>query len=147
VLTSNADGMFEQNGYPVEKILTTQGDYANLQCMKPCTPELFPIKPYIEAALPHIDVNGTHEIVKPELIPKCKNCGGPVFMNVRGGSWFLESAQKPQRKKYSSFVSSAVEDARKVNKNLVILEIGVGFNTPSVIRYVVVVIVIFLVEV
>lgn len=127
--------MFVQNEFPAEKVFTPQGDYSHLQCLKPCKPELFPTRTFIDAALPHIDIHDTHEITKPELVPKCKNCGGPVFMNVRGGSWFLESPHATQRTKYLSFINKALTDARTNRKTVAILEIGVGFNTPSVIRW------------
>lgn len=87
VYTSNADGMFEQNGFPVEKILTTQGcysykyfllttvgDYSRLQCLTPCSPDaVFPSLPYVKAALPKIDPE-TQELTDSSLVPKCPRC-------------------------------------------------------------------------
>lgn len=55
-------------------------------------------------------------------------------MNVRGGDWFLEGHFSEQRKKYRTFLEESIAEAERKNKLLVILEIGCGFNTPTVVR-------------
>eukprot|EP01119_Soliformovum_irregulare_P012674 TRINITY_DN3305_c2_g1_i1.p1 TRINITY_DN3305_c2_g1~~TRINITY_DN3305_c2_g1_i1.p1 ORF type:complete len:530 (+),score=146.22 TRINITY_DN3305_c2_g1_i1:916-2505(+) len=134
VYTSNADGMFEQNGFDVDKIYTVQGDYGRLQCGKPCRPDaVFSSRPIVESALPHID--NTQILTRPDLIPRCPICGEMAKMNVRGGSWFIEDHFLEQRKKFQNWISSAIQSAKSQNKLLTILEIGCGFNTPSVTRW------------
>lgn len=52
-----------------------------------------------------------------------------------GGDWFLE--ERPHaagRAAYHAFLSSALHRAT-ADRPLVLLEIGAGFNTPSVIRF------------
>lgn len=56
------------------------------------------------------------------------------MMNVRGGNWFLEGHFSEQRKKYKKFLQDSIAEAERKNKLFVILEIGCGFNTPTVIR-------------
>ena len=135
VLTTNADGMFGQNDFPLERVFTAQGDYSRMQCLKPCSPEaVWPIKEFIDAALPYIDAQ-SQEITEPRVIPKCKRCQGPVMMNVRGGDWFLEGPHAAQRRAYQRWLAARLRQAKERGKLLVLLEIGVGFNTPSVIRF------------
>jgi len=128
VLTSNADGMFEQNGFDTGKIYTAQGDYSRFQCLSRCTEQVWPARPFIDRALPQIDPL-TMEIADPDAIPMCPNCGGQVVMNVRGGGWFIETPHMESAKRFQEFV------ARSRGRKLVILEIGAGFNTPSVVRF------------
>ncbi|KAI8808190.1 appr-1-p processing enzyme family protein [Cladochytrium replicatum] len=139
-ITTNADGMFGRNGFPLSRIYTPQGDYARMQCLKMCTPQSeFPTLDYINAAIPHHLDPQTQELTDPSVIPRCRVCNGPVFMNVRGGSWFNERPHLSQRKKFSDWVSETVSGnyaspSQNGGPRLVILEIGVGFNTPGVIR-------------
>eukprot|EP00475_Leptophrys_vorax_P027976 TRINITY_DN4011_c0_g1_i1.p1 TRINITY_DN4011_c0_g1~~TRINITY_DN4011_c0_g1_i1.p1 ORF type:complete len:654 (+),score=166.46 TRINITY_DN4011_c0_g1_i1:230-2191(+) len=133
VKTSNADGMFSQREYPAAFLWTPQGDYSRLQCLKPCRRDsIFPTKEFIEKALPFVDPE-TQEITEPSVIPVCRNCGGPVMMNVRGGDWFMEEPHLPQEEKFNEWLQAKLAPQNK--RELVIIEIGAGFNTPSVLRY------------
>ncbi|KAJ3136389.1 hypothetical protein HK101_004011 [Irineochytrium annulatum] len=134
VCTSNADGMFGQRGFPLEDVYTPQGDYSMMQCLKPCTrTSVWPTRPFIEAAMPFIDAE-TQEITNPDVIPRCRSCGGAVMMNVRGGRWFLENVQDEQRGRFEAWVEGVMAEVR-AGKKLVVLEVGAGFNTPSVLRF------------
>ena len=98
----------------------------------------------------------TQELTNPDAIPKCPKCSGPMMMNVRyeflpavlyalcmhacaamsscnqrGGDWFVEDHFKEQAVRMSMFL----KDAAKPGNKLVLLEIGAGFNTPTVIRH------------
>jgi len=135
VVTSNADNLFSQSGFDPVRIHTPQGTYALLQCMQPCSPDsYFPIQPFIDRALPHLDRDTMRfpDDVFEEVRPRCPRCGSTdVFLNVRAAEWFLESPQAAARAAYEGFVARCVEDGRR----LVLLELGCGFNTPSVIRW------------
>ncbi|MNR90149.1 NAD-dependent protein deacetylase [compost metagenome] len=128
VVTSNVDGMFAKSGFDEERIYTPQGSYALYQCLEPCSDQTWPFKPVIDRILPKIDP-ATQAVTDPDLIPRCPACGGPAFLNVRGGSWFLESPQAVQRKRYVDWVNSTADGT------LLVIEIGSGFNTPGVIRW------------
>jgi NAD-dependent SIR2 family protein deacetylase len=128
VITSNVDWLFVKNGFAKDRIYTPQGDYARLQCLKPCSNATWPTKPVIEKILPNLDIK-TKKIKDVKLIPKCPNCGGPVFMNVRGGNWFIEAPYKSQAKRFHNWVRNVK------NSTLLIIEIGAGFNTPGVVRW------------
>ena len=127
VMTSNVDGMFVKNGFDEKRVFTPQGNYALMQCLKPCRNTTWPTKPVIDRILPKIDPE-TQEVTDPEVIPHCPYCGGPVFMNVRGGDWFIEDPYIEQAERFSEWL-------KRKHSRLVALEIGAGFNTPNVIRW------------
>ena len=134
ICTSNADGMFEQRGFPKTKILTIQGDYSRLQCLTPCSQNsIWDIKPFMDAALPFLDIE-TGELTNSDVIPKCPNCNGPLMWNVRGGDWFIESIFASQKAAYNNWVKRALKEVKTNGKRLAIIEIGAGYNTPGVLR-------------
>jgi len=130
VLTSNVDGMFERNGFDPKRIYTIQGDFQFMQCLQPCTRQVWPAKSVLERVQPAID-KATQEVSDPALVPKCPNCGGRAMMNVRGGDWFIEDHYAEQQQRMQQFIA----EGSKPGNKLVLLEIGVGFNTPTVIRH------------
>lgn len=128
VHTSNVDGMFEKNGFEKDWIFTPQGDYARMQCQKPCSKATWESKPILARILPEIDPE-TQAVTRDGVLPRCPNCGGDVMLNVRGGYWFIEEPYLNQAEKLRDWIQSTV------GKRLLIIEIGAGFNTPVVIRW------------
>jgi NAD-dependent SIR2 family protein deacetylase len=128
VLTSNVDAMFVRNGFDPERVWSIQGDYAFMQCLRPCTHDVWPSEPVLDRALAAIDPE-TQEVADPSRIPRCINCGGEAFLNVRGGSWFIDEPYHQQRERWRRWIG---EDS---NERLLLIEIGAGFNTPGVIRW------------
>jgi NAD-dependent SIR2 family protein deacetylase len=127
VISTNADGMFLQNGFDPDFVYNPQGDYSNLQCLRPCQIDAFwPSKPVIDNILPTIDTQSQRCAM--DQVPMCPHCGGAAFFNVRGGPWFLEDVRQ-QHTKFSTWLQ------KTRGKKLIILEVGVGFNTPSVLRW------------
>lgn len=128
IITTNVDAMFYKTGFDAEHIFTPQGDYARLQCVKPCTTETWPTKDVIDKIIPNIDQD--EFIVKDSvLIPHCPRCGGRVFLNVHLDSGYNHEPYREQSYKYQKWMQEAT------NKKLVILELGVGYNSPRVIRW------------
>jgi len=128
VLTSNVDAMFVRNGFDPDRIWSIQGDYAFMQCLRPCATEVWPSEPVLRRALAAIDP-ATQEVADAQCIPRCIRCGGDVFMNVRGGHWFVEEPYQQQLERWHQWIGE------KSNERLLLLEIGSGFNTPGVIRW------------
>lgn len=129
VFTSNADDLFMRLGFDPDRIWTVQGTFSNLQCLAPCCDEVWASKPYIERLLPCVDL-GTGELKDASMVPVCPRCGGDMMLNVRGGNWFVEQPYESQRAAFQNWLTRAVEGRR-----LLIIEIGAGFNTPTVIRW------------
>lgn len=125
VITTNVDGQFENAGFDPEKIFAVQGDYALLQCENVCHNKTYNNKELVKQWL-----ENTEDLKIPtKLVPKCPVCGGNMEMNLRKDANFVQDENwYKQADKYDKFL----DDAK--NKNLVLLELGVGFNTPGIIR-------------
>ncbi|KAK9342435.1 hypothetical protein V1522DRAFT_416200 [Lipomyces starkeyi] len=138
IRTTNADGFFLKNGFDPEFISTPQGQYHFLQCYEKCRPDaVFPSDPLVDAALPFIDPV-TQVLTDSTKIPNCQFCGGEVTICVRGGHYFNAGPFRAQNMKWDRFLKDL--DSDKVGESdgtakTVILELGVGLNTPGVLRW------------
>ncbi|THY13079.1 A1pp-domain-containing protein [Aureobasidium pullulans] len=132
VRTSNADGLFIRHGFLASKVSTPQGHYAQLQCIRKCTIDaVFDAAPYIAAAEPHLDPITQH-LPADFPVPTCPHCNSSLVLCVRGGSYFNDHPFRQKEHDYRGFCERALESP--VSK-VVILEIGVGMSTPSVLRW------------
>lgn len=130
IRTSNADGFFAANGFDEDKVSTPQGQYRYLQCPAKCRRDaVFLSEPYLAAALPCIDPE-TQCLTDVSKVPACKYCGEELTLCVRGGDYFNPVRFRAQEKRYQTFL----EDVACVS-NTVVLELGVGMNTPVVLRW------------
>jgi NAD-dependent SIR2 family protein deacetylase len=129
VMTSNVDALFKRNGFDPDRIWTPQGDYGRYQCDTPCTRRTWETEPIVRTALAAHDPD-TGQITDPDAIPRCPNCGGTVFPNVRKGPEFIDDPYLPGREHLAAWLDAAGPEQRTL-----VLDIGSGFNTPSVIRW------------
>lgn len=126
VITTNVDGQFETAGFNKEKIFAVQGDYRFLQCENACHNKLYDNKEMVEEWLKHTE----NLKIPKQLVSKCPVCGGNMEMNLRKDANFVQDENwYRQAEQYDKFLD------RIENKNVVLLEIGVGFNTPGIIRF------------
>lgn len=126
VLTTNVEHQFWINGFDDERIFATQGDYGKLQCSRPCHDRLYDNEELIKQMIAKtVDCK-----IPSDLVPKCPVCGEEMETNLRCDDKFVEDENWHQMyKRYSEFLE-------KINdKKVVFLELGVGFNTPAIIRY------------
>lgn len=131
VATTNVDRLFERHGFPAERCFTPQGSFRFLQCAKPCSAAaVFESAPIVERLMPSIDREATM-LRDASLIPKCDRCGADLFPNVRGGPWFIQDHYLDAGRRMTEWIEAGIEGGRRI----CILEIGVGFNTPSVLRW------------
>ena len=126
VITTNVDHQFQLAGFPKERLFYTQGDYGLWQCSVPC----------------HDETYGNYETVRrmvgeqrdmrvpSDLVPYCPKCGAPMSMNLRADMTFVEDAGwHAASERYANYLSQ--HEADKV----LYLELGVGMNTPAIIKY------------
>ena len=142
VLTTNVDHCFQKAGFDKNRMFYTQGDYGLFQCSKPCHHETYDneesVKKMVISQGYRIE-NGNLTVpegtqirctVSAELVPRCPRCGRPMSMNLRSDSTFVQDAGwEAAAKRYEKFM----EDHR--GQNVVFLELGVGYNTPGIIKY------------
>ena len=126
LLSTNVDGQFEKAGLPGEKIFATQGSYEKIQCLRGCHPQTY----NAVALFRQMEAQRRNARIPSELVPKCPVCGGPMAMNLRSDDAFVEDADwHAAEERFSRFLSACLED------RTVLLELGVGFNTPTIIRF------------
>lgn len=126
VITTNVDGQFRKAGFGDERIFEVQGDYGLMQCHTPCHSKLYSDEQAVAEILPAIRECG----IPSDLVPVCPVCGGPMDIHVRADASFIQDdAWYAMADRYEAFVS------RHAGGRIVFLELGVGFNTPTIIRY------------
>ena len=125
VLTTNVEHQFWINGFEDERIFATQGDYGLLQCGRACHDKLYPNEDKV-----HEWLENTKDFRIPsELVPVCPVCGEEMDLNLRKDNFFVEDDDwRVRNKRYYDFLDN-------IGGKFVFLEIGVGFNTPGIIRY------------
>ena len=126
VLSTNVDGQFYNSGFDKDKIFEVQGDYSYLQCENACHNKLYNNKELVEKWLR----NTKNCKIPSDLVMKCPVCGGSMDMNLRKDANFVQDSNwYNMSQKYEGFL------AKTKSKNVVLLEIGVGFSTPGIIRF------------
>lgn len=127
VITTNVDGQFRKAGFDPHRTFTPQGDYGKFQCAKPCRNILYDNLEMVQRMLANLDNSKLH--AREEDIPRCPNCGGYLERNLRRDGRFVEESHMEKQSDYADFVN------RSTGGRLVLLELGVGFNTPVIIRW------------
>lgn len=126
VITTNVDHCFQKAGFDKSRLFYTQGDYGLFQCSEPCHKKTYDNEEQIRAMY-----EAQQDMKIPtELLPKCPVCGKPMSMNLRADDTFVEDEGWHRAAlRYQEFL-----DGNK-DKNIVYLELGVGGNTPGIIKY------------
>ena len=143
VLTTNVDHCFQKAGFDKDRLFYTQGDYGLFQCSKPCSQVTWDNEAIVREMLlsQGYGIGEGNALTLPEgatpamavprlLLPKCPNCGRPLTLNLRSDDKFVEDAGwHAAAKRYRAFVDGHARD------RVVYLEIGVGWNTPGIVKY------------
>ncbi len=126
VITTNVDHLFQKSGFDKKRLFYTQGDYGLFQCSLPCHDATYDNK---EVVFQMVKEQANLKIPS-SLIPHCPRCNREMTTNLRKDStfvqdegWYLAS------NRYVDFINKYKE------KKIVFLELGIGYNTPSIIKY------------
>lgn len=126
VITTNVDHCFQKAGFDKKRLFYTQGDYGLFQCSEPCCQETFEN----EDAVRRMMAEQKDMRIPPELVPMCPHCGKPLTMNLRSDDKFVEDAGWHQAAaRYENFLRT------RISGQILFLELGVGYNTPGIIKY------------
>jgi NAD-dependent SIR2 family protein deacetylase len=143
VLTTNVDHCFQKAGFDKKRMFYTQGDYGLFQCSQPCHQETYDneemVRQMVESQGFVIAEDGTLTVpegvtlkmtIPSELVPHCPKCGKPMSMNLRADNTFVEDeGWHIHAGYYSEFLR------RHQYTKVLFLELAVGYNTPSIIKY------------
>lgn len=126
VLTTNVDHQFQRAGFDKQRLFYTQGDYGLWQCSKACHN-----RTYDNELLVRQMVAQQQDMKIPtELVPHCPVCGAPLTMNLRCDDTFVQDrGWYAAAERYSNFVR------QHSHGKILYLELGVGTNTPGIIKY------------
>lgn len=126
VLTTNVDHQFQLAGFDKKRLFYTQGDYGLWQCSKPCHQKTYDN----EEAVRQMAARQKDGKIPSQLIPKCPVCGAPMTMNLRCDMTFVQDdGWYAASGRYEDFLR------RHEGMHLLFLELGVGANTPVIIKY------------
>ena len=126
VITTNVDHCFQKAGFDKKRLFYTQGDYGLFQCSEPCCQETFDN----EAVIRQMMERQEDMKIPTELLSVCPHCGKPLTMNLRSDDKFVEDeGWHRAAERYSEFL------CRHEGQRILFLELGVGYNTPVIIKY------------
>ena len=145
VLTTNVDHCFQKAGFEKKRLFYTQGDYGLWQCSQPCCQETYDNKEMVKEMLraqgydfsadgnltgPQEQKEKENRHIPSNRVPKCPHCGKPMTMNLRADEKFVEDEGWHQAaERYENFLRT------RKNCKILFLELGVGYNTPGIIKY------------
>lgn len=126
ILTTNVDHCFQKAGFDKKRLFYTQGDYGLFQCSEPCCNETFEN----EDIMRQMVERQKDMRIPSELLPVCPHCGKPLTMNLRSDNRFVEDeGWHRAAERYNNFLRT------RKNQRILFLELGVGYNTPVIIKY------------
>lgn len=126
VLTTNVDHCFQKAGFDKQRLFYTQGDYGLWQCSRPCCQKTYDN----ESIVKKMFAEQENMKVPGELVPHCPVCGAPMSMNLRADDTFVEDeGWHAAAGRYGEFLR------RHNGLHILFLELGVGGNTPAIIKY------------
>lgn len=126
VLTTNVDHCFQKAGFGKERLFYTQGDYGLFQCMKPCCQETWDNEKTVREMLESQE----NMRIPSKLVPHCPHCGRSMTMNLRADDSFVQDeGWYRAAERYSRF------QREHEGMKILYLELGVGYNTPVIIKY------------
>lgn len=126
VLTTNVDHQFQLAGFDKKRLFYTQGDYGLWQCSRACHDKTYDNEETVRLMIK----TQKNMKIPSDLIPKCPVCGAPMTMNLRCDNSFVQdNGWYSAASRYEDFIR------RHKESHLLFLELGVGSNTPVIIKY------------
>ena len=126
VITTNVDHCFQKAGFDKKRLFYTQGDYGLFQCGEPCCRETWDN----EAVIRQMVAEQKDMKIPSALVPRCPHCGKPLTMNLRADDSFVEDEGWHEAAgQYANFLRT------REGQKILFLELGVGYNTPVIIKY------------
>ena len=126
VITTNVDHCFQRAGFDKQRLFYTQGDYGLFQCSVPCCDKTYDNESIVKLMY----AEQKNMKIPSGLIPYCPRCGAPLTMNLRCDDKFVEDdGWRLACERYERFINA------NKNKKVLYLELGVGYNTPAIIKF------------
>ena len=142
-ITTNVDHQFLRAGFDQKRLFCTQGDYGLFQTVDGRNGKTYDNEEWVIKAMAAQgfvkNADGVFRVpedgkitmrIPAELLPKCPDDGADLTMNLRADDSFAEDAGWHRASAaYSDFLR------RHENLRVLYLELGVGGNTPVIVKY------------
>lgn len=126
IITTNVDHCFQKAGFDKKRLFYTQGDYGLFQCSVPCRNETYDNEDAVKSMIREQE----NMKIPSRIIPLCPRCGSQLTTNLRVDDKFVEDeGWHTASERYENFLRT------KGGQKLLFLELGVGYNTPGIIKY------------
>ena len=143
VVTTNVDHQFQRAGFDKARLFYTQGDYGLFQSVNRRLQKTYDNEDWVYRAMEAQgfvkDENGVFQVpddknikmqIPTGLIPECPDDGSDVVMNLRSDDTFVEDEGWHRASAaYADFLK------KQENDHVLFLELGVGANTPVIVKY------------
>ncbi len=129
VITTNVDHCFQKAGCAPNRLFCAQGDFGLLQCEAPCCDRTWDNEAMVRAM-----VRRQKDMRVPaDLRPRCPCRGRSLVPNLRGEQkpFVEDAAWRAAESRWHAFR----DRVRRPGSRTVYLELGVGENTPGIIKY------------
>lgn len=132
------DGTIHEAGLDEGRIVEPCGGYGKMQCCEKCSDELYDVPEKILQQIRECQMlpcsesqpKDLEETEEPVIVePICPHCGRPLVFNNVKASNYVEEGYLTQWSAYKKWLQGTV------NKKVCLLEMGVGMNYPTVIRW------------
>lgn len=127
VLTTNVDQQFFRV-FPQEQICAFQGDFSYCQCSQPCRDDIWENRELVKELTDRLIGVRLPE----EAVPRCPDCGRVLVPWVRDDTFLEGPFWQDNLNRYHRFLRHWIME--KSDQKLLLLELGVGEMTPSIIK-------------
>lgn len=126
IITTNVDHCFQRTGFDKTRLFYTQGDFGLFQCSVPCCKKTYDNEEIVR----RMAAEQKNMCIPSALVPRCPVCGAPMTQNMRFNDTFVEDeGWRRAMNRYQEFIR------QHRDTNLLLLELGVGGNTPGIIKF------------
>ncbi len=142
VITTNVDHCFQKAGFEKQRLFYTQGDYGLFQSVNPALQKTYDNEDWVIKAMEaqgfvknadgvfEMPKSGVQMTIPTALLPKCPDDGSDLTTNLRADALFVEDeGWHRAAERYMTFLR------RHRGMRVLFLELGVGSNTPGIIKY------------
>lgn len=119
VVTSNVDGQFQKAGYREDQLLEVHGSIHHLQCLSPCSDDIWGNNE---------DIPVNFDTMRANHVPTCPHCNATARPNILmfGDFSWISSRTQGQEMRFDLFI----EQHR--NEPVVVVEMGAGTAIPTI---------------
>lgn len=143
VLTTNVDHCFQKAGFDKKRLFYTQGDFGLFQSVNPKIQKTYDNEDWVyqamlaqgfirnkEGVFVFPDEGKVRMSLPSALIPRCPDDDSEMTTNLRADQTFVEDeGWHRAAKAYADFLKQHEKD------KVIYMELGVGDNTPGIIKY------------